>query len=142
LKGPPLCLALSEAQRGQRNAPIEILRKEAQAQLTAEGRLDETHAEDFIRRPLGMFGTGVNDQLINERALRMAQERAGIPERNRDTLAPGARQGVADTAILRALEKQNQLIERQTQLAEEAQKARAAPPMVAPAPNPNLRMGG
>jgi hypothetical protein len=124
-------LELGEAERGVRKAPLEIALKEARAQLTKEGRFDETRAEDFIRGPLSMFGTGVNEQLVNERTLSNAYDAARVPQSKRDTLAPGARQGVADEKILAVLERQNQLIERQTKAVE---ATKPAPNLSAPPP--------
>jgi hypothetical protein len=129
-------LALAEAERGKLRAPVEVLRMEAQAQLTKESRLDETHLTDFIRKPLTIFGTGINDQLINERALTLAQDRARIPQVARETIAPGARQEVADAAILRVLQ-------RQTQLMEDEAKGKTGKPLVVQQPGTGgARMNG
>jgi hypothetical protein len=126
--------ALADVVQGERKSPLEIAKMEASAQLTMENRFDEFHPSDIMRAPLSMFGTKVNQQLINERALRNAYDAGGVSQGNRPGLAPGATQFVADRAILDQLVKNNELLERQVKAQEAAANNRRPAPLICPPP--------
>jgi hypothetical protein len=109
-------LAKEEAVRGARMTGVERLKLEATAQLTKEGRWDTPHIDDYLRKPLSWIkGTSVHDQLVNERAVDLANQRSGLPPGQQAPLVAGAAQQVADERMRRLLE----LMERQNVLLEQ-----------------------
>jgi hypothetical protein len=75
--------ALARAQRGALAARAETLRKEAAKQLETEGRFEQadpaTVAADLARGAIGkVTGKTVAESLIEERAVKIARERAGL----------------------------------------------------------------
>ena len=99
---------------------------------------------------------GLDDQLVNERAIEIAKRRLGYdrstPDSRARTMIPAAEGGgvsgyetqkVVDEGLRKLIERQNQLLERQNALMERDAAGGAAPPgrpanrpLVIPAPAP------
>ena len=93
-------LAAAREGQGAKYAGVHDLKKEAEAQLTKEGVFSQTHiVDDFMRRRLTVPGgeEDVDKQRINERALKLAQEQAGVK-----TVLPNGQQAFdADSGVMR-----------------------------------------
>ena len=116
-------LTTAEAQVGAQYAGVETLKKQAEADLTREGRFARPNIlEDTARGAIGKANifsqTTAREQLIQERAFDMAQEGAGIPASDRRPLDVGAGKEAANESIRALLERQNQLLEKQNVMME------------------------
>jgi hypothetical protein len=123
--------ALARAERGQVNVRIEELRQEARTQLTREGRFEQARILDVLRAALGKAWTGttIEEQLINEQAIQMARQRAGV--------VPGEAGRVGATATgIEASKVVEESLRKLVEYEEEKRRARNGAPISAPPPRP------
>ena len=123
--------AREQALAGQRYAEMNRLKLQAEAQLNREGRFEDMSGWGDTARGIAAQGgaPSVKQQLINEQAVRLAQQQAGLPQSTIGNM--GDAQYVIDKQILDALK-----------LANEQRAAQAARPLAAPPPKPETRTAG
>jgi hypothetical protein len=112
--------AAALAQTGADDRRLEELRHEAETQLIKEGRFKKATVGDVVRGTVGsLTGVPVREQLINERSVLLARQRANYdPMRTKGVSGAAGVSGHETTAVVN--EGLRILLERQIKLQEEA----------------------
>jgi hypothetical protein len=131
--------ALARAERGKVNARIEELKQEARTQLTREGRFEQAPISDVGRAALGKLvtGTGVEEQLVNERAILRARERVGLAPGEAGKIGATASGIVASKVVEELLRK---LVEYEEEKRQQRRAGALGGSIVAVMPRPADRM--
>jgi hypothetical protein len=98
-------LAAERVVAGQRMAPLQTLKTEAEAQLTKEGRFEDMTGIGDTIRSMTPGVPDVKQQIINERAYKMAREQAGESSIFDSVKGFGEEQATIDKMILETLKK-------------------------------------
>jgi hypothetical protein len=121
-------LEASRIRRGETYDPVMNLRREAETELTDKGRFEDPGISDIVRN-LIPWAPPLKEQLVNEKALQMAYERAGVEQPSGQL---GSGMGNPTTVINARIAELLEKIERKT-------PDMANRPLAAPPPDPASR---
>jgi hypothetical protein len=127
---------------GAEFAGVSDLKQEARNQLLAERRFERVEPEDIFRGMASWLIGSKEDQLVRERALQLARQRAaasGVPELDQTGLLMKTGIGLDDATVNEEILRLLQAIEANTKDQAEARKKQPPAPLSAPPPRPQGR---